>query len=81
MRQKEVHRFIKVALQRFTMEQEPQALAALVALYLALRASEILKRQVHDLDAKGQVLWIDFGRTHNARRHLNVPEHFRCTIF
>lgn len=41
---------------------------------MGLRASEILKRQVRDLDAKGQVLWIDLGKTHNARRHLNVPE-------
>ena len=41
---------------------------------MGLRASEILKRQVRDLDANGQVLWIDFGKTRNARRHLSVPE-------
>ena len=74
LRIEEAHRFIKVALQRFTMEQEPLALATLVALYMGLRASEILKRQVRDLDANGQVLWIDFGKTRNARRHLSVPE-------
>lgn len=74
LRIEEAHRFIKVALQRFTVEQEPLALATLVALYMGLRAGEILKRQVRDLDANGQVLWIDFGKTHNARRHLNVPE-------
>jgi len=73
----EAHRFVEVALQRFTSEQEPLALATLVALYMGLRASEISKRQVRDLDANGQVLWIDAGKTRNARRHLNVPEVLR----
>ena len=74
LRIEEAHRFIKVALQRFTSEQEPLALATLVALYTGLRVGEILKRQVRDLDANGQVLWIDLGKTRNARRQLNVPE-------
>ena len=73
LRIEEAQRFIDVALHRFAKEQEPMALAALVALYMGLRANEILKRQVRDLDANGQVLWVDFGKTRNARRHLSVP--------
>ena len=73
LRIEEAQRFIDVALHRFTKEQEPMALAALVALYMGLRAHESLKRQVRDLDANGQVLWVDFGKTRNARRHLSVP--------
>lgn len=77
LRIEEAHRFIDRALRRFTEERRPLALASLVALYMGLRASEILKRQVRDLDAGGRILWVDFGKTRNARRHLKVPAAIR----
>ena len=50
------------------------ALAAVVALLMGMRASEVLKRRVRDVDCGGKVLWIDGGKTRNARRHLKVPK-------
>jgi len=44
---------------------------------MGLRACEILKRQVRDLDDGCGILWIDQGKTHNARRHLRIPEFLR----
>ena len=49
------------------------ATAALVALYLGLRASEIVARDVRDLDDGGRVLWIDTAKTAAGERWLEVP--------
>ncbi len=48
------------------------ALASVVPLYLGLRASEVLRRKVRDVDAGGALRWIDSGKTKHARRHLKV---------
>ena len=50
------------------------AVALLLQLVLGLRLSEILSRQVRDIDDGGRVLWIPDGKTKNARRRLSVPE-------
>lgn len=56
------------------------ATAALVALLLGLRASEIVTRRVSDLDeqeAAGDLLWIPCAKTPAGRRTLEVPEVLR----
>lgn len=70
----EAGQFIEAALWRWHEAGTPLAIAALAALYMGLRASEILRRRVRDLDAGGRILWVDFGKTDHARRHLKVPE-------
>lgn len=54
------------------------ALAALTALLLGLRASEVLHLRVRDLDCGGTKLWVAAsdsygGKTANARRDVEVP--------
>jgi len=44
---------------------------------MGLRASELLNRKVRDLDDDCGILWVDQGKTCNARRHLRVPEFVR----
>ena len=53
------------------------SLALLLQLLLGLRSSEVLQRVARDLDDGGRVLWIPHGKTHNARRRLEVPEALR----
>lgn len=40
---------------------------------MGLRTSEVLRRVVRDLDDGARYLWIDYGKTANARRHLEIP--------
>jgi integrase len=52
------------------------AIAALVALLLGMRASEIVSRRVADLDedqAPGDLLWIPCSKTAAGRRTIEVP--------
>jgi integrase len=49
------------------------AIAVLTQLMLGLRTSEVLERQVRDLDDGGRVFWVPSGKTKNARRRLDVP--------
>jgi integrase len=56
------------------------AIAALVALLLGMRASEIVSRKVADLDddeAGGDLLWIPCAKTPAGVRTLEVPEVLR----
>jgi len=56
------------------------ATAALMALLLGMRASEIVSRQVAHLDtdsAEGDLLWIPCAKTPAGRRTLEVPEPLR----
>jgi integrase len=56
------------------------AIAALVALLLGMRASEITTRRVADLDtdaAPGDLLWIPSSKTPAGRRTLEVPDVLR----
>lgn len=58
------------------------ALAALCALLLGLRASEIVGLRVRDVDDDGRVLWVaaQGGKTRAARRHVLVPEALRVHL-
>jgi integrase len=68
----EAKRYRDVALRLFDENRDVMALAAVVPLYLGLRSSELLRRRVRDVDAGGSLLWIDGGKTKNARRQLQV---------
>jgi hypothetical protein len=46
---------------------ESGAVAAMMALLLGMRASEIVTRVVRDLDDDGQILWIPRRRVRDAR--------------
>ena len=70
----EARRFAETALTLYTEQGDTLALASLMALLLGLRASEVLLRVARDVDDGGRILWIDGGKTHNARRHLRVPD-------
>ena len=69
----EARRFSVEALRRFQDTGHPLAVGALWALSMGLRTSEVLHRVVRDLDEGAQFLWVDGGKTDNARRHLEVP--------
>jgi integrase len=77
LRIEEARRFVQVALTDYETRHKPMALAAVMALTMGLRASEILKRKVRDLDDDCGILWIDHGKTRNAKRHLRIPEFIR----
>jgi integrase/recombinase XerD len=55
---------------------DPSALAALLALTLGMRSGEILKLRRYDVDfaSDGTWVWIDDGKTENAKRSIYVPE-------
>lgn len=74
LRIEEARRFTNAAVSYFEEKRHPLAVGALVALTMGLRTSEVLDRVVRDLDDGGRYLWIDAGKTVNARRHLEVPE-------
>ncbi len=72
LRLDEATRYLEAAFRLFDEEQDRMALAAVVPLYLGLRAGEVLARHVRDVDGSGSVLWIDKGKSKNARRHLAI---------
>lgn len=74
LRIEEARLFTKAALRCFEEGNQPLALGALLALMMGLRTSEVMNRVVRDLDDGARYLWIDSGKTQNARRHLEVPE-------
>jgi integrase len=53
---------------------EAGAVAALLALVMGMRATEIVSRVVRDLDDDGKLLWIPDSKTEAGRRTLQVPE-------
>ena len=79
----EAERFITTAFQLFDERQDTMALAAVTALLLGCRASEVLQLRVRDLDCGGTKLWVaardsDYqGKTANAARDPDVPEVLR----
>lgn len=52
----------------------PEAVAVLTVLVLGNRASEVVERDVRDLDDEGTVLWIPDSKTENGKRMLEVPQ-------
>ena len=69
----EAKRFKTVALQR-ALHGDVAALGVLLLLMLGLRAGEVLARAARDVDDDAKVLWIQRGKTKNARRRLEIPE-------
>jgi len=74
LRIEEAKLFIDEALRRYDHKGSELALGAVVALLMGLRAGEVLKRCARDVDRGGEILWIDSGKTRNARRFLDVPK-------
>ena len=72
LRLEEARPFAQTAFRLFDDHRDVMALASVVPLYLGLRASEVLRRRVRDVDAAGALLWIDGGKTRHARRHLKI---------
>lgn len=56
---------------------EAGAIAAMMALLLGMRASEIVGRVARDLDDDGRLLWIPTSKTEAGRRTLRIPEMLR----
>jgi integrase len=52
---------------------DPGAVAALVALLMAFRASEVVKRVVRDLDDEGHILVVEDAKTPAGNRRMKVP--------
>ncbi len=72
LRLEEARMYAQTAFRLFDENKDILALASVVPLYLGLRASEVLRRKVRDVDAGGTLFWIDSGKTKHARRHLKV---------
>jgi integrase len=73
LRIEEAKRFTDAGLQHFEKTKNPLAIAALVAITMGPRASEVLNRSVRDLDNGGKILVIDSGKNERAKRRLDVP--------
>ena len=80
LRIEEAKLFISEALRRYDQKGSELALGAVVALLMGLRTGEVLKRYARDVDRGGEILWIDSGKTRNARRFLDVPEVLRSRL-
>lgn len=74
LRVDEANRFINVAFKLYDECDDVLALAAVVALLMGLRASEVLNRSARDVDCGGSLLWVEAGKTANARRQLRIPK-------
>lgn len=80
MRFAEAERFLSAGFLMFDENDDVMALAAVTALLLGCRASEVLHVRVRDLDCNGTRLWIAAqdseygGKTHNAARSPDIPE-------
>lgn len=77
LRIEEARRFTQTVLELFETSGHALPIGALVALVMGLRTQEVLLREVRDLDDGGRLLWIDEGKTANAKRHLEDPELLR----
>lgn len=79
LRVKQARAWYRAALE-LTTSGDQGAIAALVALLLGMRASEIISRHVGDLDEEqgpADLLWIPCSKTPAGRRTLEVPEVLR----
>lgn len=86
LRFEEAERFITVGFRMFDEKADAMALAAVTALLLGCRVSEVLHLRVRDLDCSGTRLWVAAqdgeysGKTHNAARNPEVPEVLRLRL-
>jgi integrase len=72
----EARRWLDAAM-HIAEQDEAGAVAAMLTLLLGLRASEVVRRVVRDIDDGGRLLWIPGGKTAAARRTLEVPNLMR----
>jgi integrase len=70
LRMDEARRLVDLCLAR---QDEPGAVATLLAFMLAMRIGEIVALVGRDIDDDGRLVWIERGKTKNARRALEVP--------
>jgi integrase len=61
-------------------EDTLESTAVLMALTLALRANEVVKRTVEDLDDDGRILWIRDSKTKGSDREIEIPEFLRVRL-
>jgi integrase len=80
LRVAEARAFTSAALAMFEQTRYPLALGAVLALWLGLRTGEILGALVRDVDDGARLLWVERGKTKNARRHLIIPEQLRPAL-
>lgn len=59
---------------------DPGAVITLAYLLLGPRASELVKRDVRDLDDNGRLLWIGKTKSKAGRRRLRIPEELRLML-
>jgi integrase len=72
LRVDEAKKWLEEACRR-AYEGDPGAVAAMMSLLMAMRASEIVKRVVRDVDDGGQLLWIPEAKTKKGVRNLRIP--------
>lgn len=53
---------------------DERAVVTLLCLLVAVRVGEIVALKGRDIDDAGMLLWVERGKTKNARRSLEVPE-------
>lgn len=73
-------RQFKALAQRRADEGDVAAVAVLLLLMLGLRAGEVLAREARDVDDDARVLWIQRGKTRNARRRLEIPDELQAPL-
>lgn len=59
---------------------EQRAVLTLCYLVLGARASELVKRNVRDLDDDGRLLWIEDTKTEAGTRRLSIPDPVRSLL-
>lgn len=64
----------KLAAHCLSLGAHPEPVAVLAALLLGPRASEVVNRDVRDLDDGGRLLWIRQSKTESGKRAIEVPE-------
>jgi len=73
LRVDESRKFVDKA-RELAARNEVAGVVAMATLYFGTRITELISRQVRDLDDEGRLFWIPDSKTENGRRFLDVPE-------
>jgi integrase len=76
----ESRKLIAGLMSRWTTDPRPEYAATIAALLLGARATEVVVRDVRDLDDGGRLLWIPDSKTEAGKRCLEVPEVLRPVL-